>query len=114
MSKKKDTPEVAEETKVTTEVEETEAVAEVEETTEEVKEEKESSVYLGPSITHVVRHGNVFLRGELTETIENTIAEFPAMKVLFVPISGMAEAMKELKKESALANIYAEVAEKYK
>ncbi len=98
----------------------TEAV-EVEVKTEEApvsekKPEKKKSnvVYLGPTITGVVRHSEVFAGGELPEKAAKCVSDFPMMARLFVDIDEMAEAVKELRKEkSVLSTIYAQTVNKY-
>lgn len=100
----------------TTSVEAVESAAVVAEKKSETKTvtKAESVVYIGPSITHIVRHANVFKDGKLPQAVENTINEFPVMEALFVPLSKLQEKMLELKRKSALANIYGQVAEKFK
>ena len=93
-------------------------------TTEEVKTEepvketkrepKETLVYLGPTITGVVRHSDAFSEGILPERAQKCVADFPMMERLFVKISEMPEAVKELRKEqSVLSTIYKQTVNKY-
>lgn len=92
--------------------------AEVEVKTEETpvkkQEKKENLVYLGPTITGVVRHSEVFEDGVLPEKAQKCVADFPMMERLFVKLSDMAEAVKELRKDkSVLSTIYTQTANKY-
>ncbi len=98
----------------------TDPVAEAEEVkteapVKEVKpEKKENLVYLGPTITGVARHSDVFEDGVLPERTQKCVADFPMMERLFVKISEMPDAVKELRKEqSVLSTIYKQTANKY-
>lgn len=72
-------------------------------------------VYLGPTITGVVRHSTIFKNGVLPQKLNECVAEFPLMKKLIVPVSDIATATKELNKEqSVLGTIYAQTAKKFK
>ena len=70
----------------------TEAPVEVEEVKAEVPaeetrpEKKGNLVYLGPTITGVVRHSDVFEDGVLPERTQKCVADFPMMERLFVQI----------------------------
>ena len=78
------------------------------------QEQKENIVYLGPTITGVARHSEVFEDGVLPVKAQKSIAEFPMMERLFVKISEMSDAVKELRKEqSVLSTIYKQTANKY-
>lgn len=70
-------------------------------------------IYLGPSISGIARHANVFNNGVLSPALEKAVSETPMMCRLIVPVSESAALIKELKKQSAAANIYKAVAEKY-
>lgn len=98
----------------------TEAPVEVEEVKAEVPaeetrpEKKGNLVYLGPTITGVVRHSDVFEDGVLPERTQKCVADFPMMERLFVQIDEMPEAVKELRKEqSVLSTIYKQTVNKY-
>lgn len=81
---------------------------------EKKQEKKGNLVYLGPTITGVVRHSAVFEDGVLPERTQKCVAEFPMMERLFVQIDEMPEAVKELRKEqSVLSTIYKQTANKY-
>lgn len=82
---------------------------------EETKPEKKGNlVYLGPTITGVVRHSDVFEGGILPERTQKCVADFPMMERLFVQIDEMPEAVKELRKEqSVLSTIYKQTVNKY-
>lgn len=72
-------------------------------------------MYLGPTITGVVRHSTNFKNGVLPEKVRECINQFPVMQKLFVPLVEMPAAIKELNKEqSALKTIYSQVAKKFK
>lgn len=58
--------------------------------------EKESVVYLGPSIDRTVNHGTVFKAGELPAYLEAKIRQVPAIRGLIVPISRYAEVAREI------------------
>ena len=96
MSKKKGLKAVEE--SVTEVVEEAvEAVPEADPVIEAPAPEKESTVYLGPTITRVVNHGTVFSRGEIPAYIEDKISAYPAAKGLIVPVSDYAKVAREIR-----------------
>lgn len=68
---------------------------------------KEQTVmYIGPSIPNVVQASTVFKDGVLPETLKKCVEEKPYMKKLFVPLTELPTAMKELNSNSALSSIY--------
>lgn len=72
-------------------------------------------IYVGPSISGIIRHSTVFKDGILPDGVTRCIEQLPAMKRLFVETDRLAEAAKELnRKQSALNVIYAMVACKFK
>lgn len=72
-------------------------------------------VYLGPTITGVVRHSTIFKNGVLPQKLSECVTEFPLMKKLLVPVNDIATATKELNKEqSVLGTIYTQTAKKFK
>lgn len=74
-----------------------------------------SLMYLGPTITGVVRHSTNFKNGALPQKVRECIDQFPVMQKLFVPLAEMPATIKELNKEqSALKTIYHQVAKKFK
>lgn len=88
----------------------------VAETVEEKAEQKvaQDLMYLGPTITGVVRHSTVFKNGVLTAKAQDCVDKFPMMGKLFVPIGDMPEAVKEVRKDqSVLHTVYVQVANKY-
>ena len=71
-------------------------------------------MYLGPTITGVVRHSTVFQGGVLPQKVNECVEKFPIMRKLFVSLEEIPNATRELKKEqSALKTIYFQVAKKY-
>lgn len=69
----------------------------------------ETVVYIGPSIKNVVVTGTIYTNG-LPEAVKKEMERQPALKSLLVPISGLAEAQKELNiPGSAMATIYKKV-----
>ena len=71
-------------------------------------------MYLGPTITGVVRHSTIFKNGVLPQKLNKCVEEFPAMKRLLVSMEDISKATKELVKEqSALATIYAQTDKKF-
>lgn len=83
--------------------------------TEEVAEKDGTGnvMYLGPTIEGVVRHGTVFKNGILPEKVKECMKELPSLKLLFVPADRMPEAVRELRKKSALAAVYEHTAIKF-
>ena len=81
----------------------------------EAKQEKKSNtIYLGPTITGVIKHSTVFKDGILPEKVQKCVSDFPMMRRLFVNIDEMAEAIKELRKQqSALSAIYDQTTQKF-
>ena len=72
-------------------------------------------MYLGPTITGVIRHSTIFKNGVLPARVKECVEAFPVMKKLFVPMAEIPNAVKELRKEqSALGTIYAQTAKKFK
>ena len=77
------------------------------------KQEKKNLMYLGPSITGVIRHAEVYAGG-IPEAAKACVSQLPVMERLFVSLDGIADAERELrKKESALGAIYAQVEQKF-
>lgn len=71
-------------------------------------------IYLGPTITGVVRHSTIFKNGVLPQKLNKCVEEFPAMKKLLVSMDEISKVTKELMKEqSAVATIYAQVDKKF-
>lgn len=71
-------------------------------------------MYLGPTITGVVRHSTIFKNGILPQKLDKCVEEFPAMKKLLVSMDEISRVTKELMKEqSALATIYAQTDKKF-
>lgn len=104
------TADVAETVDAAAEINETAAFS----TSGEEKEKRGNRMYLGPTITGVVRHGTVFKDGVLPKRATECIAELPVMERLFVETDRMPEAVTELgKKQSALGAVYARVAEHF-
>ena len=74
----------------------------------------ENLMYLGPTITGVVRHSTIFKGGVLPMKVKECVEQFPAMKKLFVPMEDAPKVVRELKKEqSALGTIYSQTAKKF-
>lgn len=114
MSAKKATG--AKETGEAVAAEETAAEVVATETVEKKAEQKvtQDLMYLGPTITGVVRHSTVFKGGVLTAKAQDCVDKFPIMGKLFVPIGDMPEAVKEIRKgQSVLHTVYAQVADKF-
>lgn len=71
-------------------------------------------MYLGPTITGVVRHSTVFKGGVLPQKVNECVEQFPIMNKLFVVMEELPAAARELGKEqSALKAIYFQVAKKF-
>lgn len=71
-------------------------------------------MYLGPTITGVVRHSTVFKNGVLPQKVKECAEQFSIMNKLFVSMEELPNASKELKKEqSALKTIYSQVAKNF-
>lgn len=88
----------------------------VAETVEKKAEQKvvQDLMYLGPTITGVVRHSTVFKNGILTAKVQDCVDKYPMMGKLFVPIGDMPEAVKEIRKDqSVLHTVYVQVANKF-
>lgn len=78
------------------------------------KKKQGNVTYLGPTITGVVKHSTTFKDGVLPEKVKECVKQLPMMEQLFVAISDIPKATKELKKEqSVLATIYAQTANKF-
>ena len=79
------------------------------------KKKQSNLMYLGPTITGVVRHSTIFKDGILPQKVKECVEELPMMEKLFVAIDDIPKAVKELKKEqSALGAIYTQTANKFK
>lgn len=75
---------------------------------------KSNVIYIGPTITGVVRHFTVFKDGVLPEKVTKCTAELPMMKRLFINKDYLPTAVKELReKQSALSTIYVHTAKKF-
>lgn len=80
-----------------------------------VKKTQGDLMYLGPTITGVVRHSTIFKNGVFTKKVSECVEQYPAMKKLFVEADGISNAVKELRKDqSYLKTIYSQVAKKFK
>lgn len=78
------------------------------------KENQSNLMYLGPTITGVVRHSTIFKNGVLPKKLKDCVEQLPMMKKLFVGLDEIPNAVKELEKEqSALRTIYTQVAKKF-
>lgn len=79
------------------------------------KEQQENLMYLGPTITGVVRHSTIFKNGVLPQKVTECIEQLPMMRKLFVVTDDAPAAIKELSKEqSVLKTIYSQVYKKFK
>ncbi len=77
----------------------------------EVEKKGGDLMYLGPTITGVVKRGTVFKDGILPKRAQEYITEFPQMERLFVKVDNAPEAVKELrKKQGVLSAVYDQVA----
>lgn len=71
-------------------------------------------IYLGPTITGVIRHSTVLKNGIFPQKVNICAEKFPAMERLFVPVEQMASAVKELSKEqSVLKTIFVQTDRKF-
>lgn len=61
---------------------------------------KETSMYIGPTVRGVVRHGATF-SGGIPSRLEKLAAAMPIMRNLIVPLSEMESAMRETNTEGA-------------
>lgn len=82
---------------------------------QKAKAKKKGDVmYIGPTITGVVRHSTVFKDGVLSEKVKEHIEQLPMMEKLFVSMDELPKAIVEVrKKQSALGTIYAQTANKF-
>ena len=79
------------------------------------KKKQGNLMYLGPTITGVVRRSTVFKEGILPKKVKECVEQLPMMEKLFVPLGDISKASKELKKEqSVLGTIYTQVANIFK
>lgn len=71
-------------------------------------------MYLGPTITGAVRHSTVFRGGILPDKTKECIGKLPMMEKLFVPLSDIPEAVKELNRpQSVLHTVYVQTAKEF-
>ncbi len=83
--------------------------------TVEKKKKQGNLMYLGPTITGIVRHSTIFKDGIFPKKVNECLEQLPMMKKLFVELDEIPTAIKELKKEqSALGTIYAQTKKKFK
>lgn len=68
------------------------------------KQEAETVIYLGPTIKGVIQNG-IILNNGMPKKAKEAVKEFPALKMLFVPIKGIVKARKDLKKEASALKI---------
>ena len=65
---------------------------------------RETVMYIGPTVRGVVINGTLFKDGKLPALVEKRTEEMPVLQSLFVPVSKLAEAQRELKdSKSAMA-----------
>ena len=75
-----------------------------------VNEGYASVMYVGPSIANVVQSSTVFKGGIFPREVDKYVESKPYIKKLFVPVSELSKAMKELNNDkSALSIIYNKV-----
>lgn len=99
---------------MSTKKETAEAEAPIRETRAAEKKGVQDAMYLGPSIVGVIRHSTVFKNGTLPQKAQECVEKLPMMEKLFVPLSDMPEAVKELNKpQSVLHTIYVQVAKEF-
>lgn len=80
-----------------------------------VAKKQSNLMYLGPTITGVVRHSTIFKNGVLPKKLTECVEQFPAMKKLIVSMEDIPAVTKELNKEqSALGTIYSQATKKFK
>jgi hypothetical protein len=73
---------------------------------------RETVMYIGPTVRGVVINGTLFKDGKLPALVEKRTEEMPVLQSLFVPVSKLAEAQKELKdSKSAMAICYSKAVE---
>lgn len=60
----------------------------------------ETSMYIGPTVRGVVRHGATF-SGGIPSRLEKLVAAMPIMRNLIVPLSTLESAMRETNTEGA-------------
>ena len=61
------------------------------------EEKVQDLMYIGPTVTGVIRHSTVFKSGVLTQKVKECVDEFPAMKRLFITTDCLPEAVRELR-----------------
>lgn len=72
-------------------------------------------MYLGPTITGVVRYSTIFKNGVFPKRVNECVEQYPAMRRLFVTAEEIPAAVKELRKEqSVLKTICSQVSKKFK
>ena len=87
---------------------------ETQETKTAKAEPAQNVMYLGPTIAGVAKYSTVYEAGILPDAVEKCIAQFPAMRQLFVPLDGITEAAKKLRAgEGFLSTIYGQVDERF-
>ena len=57
---------------------------------------RETVMYIGPTVRGVVINGTLFKDGKLPALVEKRTEEMPVLQSLFVPVSKLAEAQREL------------------
>ena len=78
------------------------------------KKKQVTKIYLGPTISGVVKYSTIFKDGVLPEKVNECIKQLPVMERLFVSLDELPEATKELnKKQSMLCTIYTQTADKF-
>lgn len=71
--------------------------------------DSEAVAYIGPSLKRVIQSGAVFKNGYPIK-VQNCLSRFPFLTGLFVPISNLAEAKKEVKTVGTGLNVlYGEI-----
>lgn len=79
------------------------------------KKTRNDLMYLGPTITGVIRYSTIFKNGVLPKKVNECVEQYPAMKKLFVAVGEIPAAVKELRKEqSVLKTIHSQVSKKFK
>lgn len=96
----------------------TKAAREVSKKTEQRTEEKtapvadrEAVAYMGPTLKRVIQSGAVFKNGYPVK-VQEYLNRYPFLAGLFVPVSGLAEARKEVRTNGTSFNVLYGEAEK--
>lgn len=82
--------------------------AKIEKTSVKMKEEKETFIYIGPTLKTGIRENAVFTgtKSEIYDHLDTTFEKYPQAKQLLISVKDLAKLKSQVKKNGTLLNKY--------